>query len=213
MHLMLGPGAIRLFSFPPRPQQRKRRKCHLRICTSNRNPDPFLPSPRKEKNYFAHNLYELDECSCSIQSTQTAQALGKLLIFYWWPRLSKHNKNRPGVIACWKSRWQSEAKLHPAVCNFKLHQFGALLLLQARFPLKWRRQGRRTLYSWAGWQWLLTSVISLMPGDLRDGKEMGYFLSQVPEYNPGEWKTREVLGSLRSHQPRPCGLGHLVSRL
>lgn len=29
----------------------------------------------------------------------TAQALGKLLIFYWWPRLSKHNKNRPSVIS------------------------------------------------------------------------------------------------------------------
>lgn len=65
------------------------------------------PFPLKEKNYFAHKFDELDECSAIIPSTQTTQALGKLLIFYWWTWLSKHNKNRLSVIAPWKSRWQS----------------------------------------------------------------------------------------------------------
>lgn len=62
------------------------------ICTSNKNPDSPLPSLLKEKNYFAHNFDELDECSDIIPSLQTTQALGKLLIFYWWTWLSKHNK-------------------------------------------------------------------------------------------------------------------------
>lgn len=62
------------------------------ICTSNKNPDSPLLSRLKEKNYFAHNFDELDECSDIISSLQTTQALGKLLIFYWWTWLSKHNK-------------------------------------------------------------------------------------------------------------------------
>lgn len=142
------------------------------ICTSNKNPDSPLPSQLKEKNYFAHNFDELDECSDIIPSLQIAQALGKLLIFYWWTWLSKHNKNIFGVVARWKSRWQSEAKLHPAVWNFKLHQFEALLVPQARFPLKWRRQERRTLYSWIVWQWLLNGApLSMMLGSQETGRK------------------------------------------
>lgn len=169
------------------------------ICTSNKIQFPSSPFPLKEKNYFAHNFDELDECSDIIPSTQTAQALGKLLIFYWWPRLSKHNKNRPSVIVCWKSRWQSEAKLHPAVWNFKLHQFEALLVPRARFPLKWRRQGEANPL-FLGWLAVVVDFLQFVwCCDLRDEKEIGYFLLQVPEYDPGEWKTREVFGSLVSH--------------
>lgn len=40
-------------------------------------------------------------------SSQTTQALGKSVIFYWWTWLSKHNKNRSNAIAHWKSRWRS----------------------------------------------------------------------------------------------------------
>lgn len=120
----------------------------------------------------------------------TAQALGKLLIFYWWPRLSKHNKNRPNVIARWKSRWQSEAKLHPAVWNFKLHQFEALLMPQARFPLKWRRQGEANPLFLCSLAVAADFLQFLWCCDLRDEREMGYFLLQVPEYDPGVWKNK-----------------------
>lgn len=102
VYLMLGPDAMHLLIF----LYKESSKCHLVMCTSNKNPD-LPPLPLQEKNYFAHNFDELDECSDIIPSTQTTQALGKLLIFYWWTWLSKHNKNRLSVIAHWKSRWQS----------------------------------------------------------------------------------------------------------
>jgi len=44
------------------------------ICTSNKIRIPSSPFPLKEKNYFAHNFDELDECLDIIRSTNSPGA-------------------------------------------------------------------------------------------------------------------------------------------
>lgn len=194
---MLRPGAMHLFSFPVK------RKLKVSVmCTENKNLDFLLLSPLKVKIILLITLMRLMNVRKSSQARKPPRHWGKLLIFYWWTWLSKHNKNRLGVIACWKSRWQSEAKLHPAVWNFKLHQFEALLMPQARFPLRWRRQGRRTLYSWAevavAADWC---TVFYDAGRPESWKGDGLLLSQVLEYDLEMKKNRQVPRSLGSHQP------------
>lgn len=91
-------------------------------------------------------------------------------------------------------------ELDPAVWNFKLNQFGALLVPRARLSLKWRGQEQWALYSWAGFaqvgEWYATFSYTSWTDR---GRGIGSLWSRFLECSPGEWKIRTT-----ACFPGPC---------